>query len=95
MPTLDADASFLRDYVRLTKEQRDLFRVARIKFVADIRTGSFRPGLRVKGYRRVPGAYEMTWAPDGRALFRYGDPVCEGEPHVVWLRIGTHDILDD
>ncbi len=37
----------------------------------------------------------MTWAPDGRALFRYGDPVCEGEPHVVWLRIGTHDILDD
>jgi len=37
----------------------------------------------------------MTWAPDGRALFRYGDPVREGEPHVVWLRIGTHDILDD
>ena len=35
----------------------------------------------------------MTWAPDGRALFCYGDEVHPGETHVEWLRIGTHDIF--
>jgi len=36
----------------------------------------------------------MMWAPDGRALFRYGDEARPGEPHVVWLRIGMRDILE-
>jgi hypothetical protein len=35
----------------------------------------------------------MTWAPDGRATFHYGDPIREGEPHLVWRRVGTHAIL--
>ncbi|HWY18304.1 MAG TPA: hypothetical protein VNY27_06280 [Solirubrobacteraceae bacterium] len=37
----------------------------------------------------------MTWAADGRATFRYGLEVLPGEPHIVWLRIGKHAILDD
>ena len=39
------------------------------------------------------GVFEMTWADDGRATFGYGEPVLEGEPHVVWRRIGTHAIF--
>ncbi len=35
----------------------------------------------------------MTWAPNGRATFQYGDEATPGETHVIWRRIGTHDIL--
>ncbi len=35
----------------------------------------------------------MTWAPDGRATFEYGDEVQSGEPHVTWRRIGTHSVF--
>ena len=35
----------------------------------------------------------MTWAPDVRATFEYGAEVREGEAHIVWRRIGTHDIV--
>jgi hypothetical protein len=36
----------------------------------------------------------MTWAPDGRATWQYDDEVRAGEPHVLWRRIGTHDMFD-
>jgi hypothetical protein len=36
----------------------------------------------------------MTGAPDGRALFDYGDPVDPGSRHVIWRRVGTHDIFE-
>ncbi|MDX6646123.1 MAG: hypothetical protein QOK40_1850 [Miltoncostaeaceae bacterium] len=36
---------------------------------------------------------QMTWAPDGRAIFRYGSEVHPGVPHVVWVAIGGHEIL--
>jgi len=36
----------------------------------------------------------MTWAGDGRATFEYGEPITEGEPHIVWRRVGTHTIFD-
>jgi hypothetical protein len=54
----------------------------------------FRPDLRAKGVQGALGVYEMTWAPDGRATWQYGDEVREGEPHVIWRRIGTHDVFD-
>jgi hypothetical protein len=37
--------------------------------------------------------WEMTWA-DGQATFEYGEPVQEGEQHVIWRRIGDHSIFD-
>ena len=37
--------------------------------------------------------WEMTWAPDGRATFHFGNPVTEGEVHIIWRRIGTHEIF--
>jgi hypothetical protein len=43
----------------------------------------------------VPGGvFEMTWAPNGRATFEYGEPLQEGHVHVLWRRIGTHAVLD-
>ncbi len=94
MPTHAEDARFLREWRRLTQDQQAQFKVALAKFIHDLETGSFRPGLRVKDYRRAEGVFEMTWADDGRALFRYDDEVRAGEPHIEWLRIGTYDILD-
>jgi hypothetical protein len=35
----------------------------------------------------------MTWAPDGRATFQYGEEVDRGRAHVIWRRIGTHAIF--
>lgn len=38
--------------------------------------------------------FEMTWAPDGRATFELGEGhQTQGERHVVWRRIGTHDVF--
>jgi len=71
-----------------------LFREAIAKFVIDIESGRFRKGLRVRGIEGAPGVYEMTWAPDGRATFQYGDPIVQGKKHVIWRRIGRHAILD-
>ncbi len=58
------------------------------------RRSSFRPGFRVKGVKGAPGVFEMTWAPDGRATFSWGEERIAGQRHVIWRRCGTHDILD-
>ncbi|WP_281288337.1 hypothetical protein [Haloactinospora alba] len=36
----------------------------------------------------------MTWAPDGRATWQYGDEQRPGIVHVIWRRVGTHAIFD-
>ena len=94
MPTREITASFSRDWARLNPKQQEAFLAAVDKFVDDLRTGrGLRPGLRVKGVRGTPGVYELTWAPDGRATFAYGRSIVGDEPHVIWRRIGTHEIL--
>lgn len=96
MPTRDVLSSFWRDWHRLTPQQQQQFLEALEKFVADLRAGEgFRPGLRVKGVQSATGVFEMTWAKDGRATFHYGETVVEGEAHVVWRRIGTHEIFGE
>lgn len=95
MPTYSAAARFLRDLAKLTDADRERFSVAVKHFVADLRAGQgFRPGLRVKRVQGAAAVWEMTWAPDGRATWQYGDEIQSGEPHVVWRRIGRHDVLD-
>jgi hypothetical protein len=47
----------------------------------------------VKGIQGATGIFEMTWAPNGRATFEYGDEVAEDHPHVIWRRVGTHDVF--
>ncbi|MFI1839464.1 hypothetical protein [Streptomyces olivaceoviridis] len=52
-----------------------------------------RAGLRIKGIRSARGVFELTWDGNGRATWSYGPQIVSGEQHVVWRRIGTHDIL--
>jgi hypothetical protein len=92
MPTYEVSASFWRDWRSLTPQQQLAFMRALGQFIADLRSGTFRPGLRVKRVQRHPGVWEMTWAADGRATFEYGKEI-HGEPHVIWRRIGIHDIF--
>lgn len=95
MPTYEADEQFRREYQRLTAHQRAEFMDAVGKFVADLRQGTFRKGLRIKRFHGIEDAWEMTWADDGRAVFRYGPSRRPGEKHVVWLRIGGHEIFEE
>ena len=94
MPTYTKLPRFQRDFEQLSAKDQERFREAVRKFVEDLGRGrGFRPSLRVKGVQGAPGIYEMTWAPDGRATFHYGEPIRESEVHVVWRRVGTHAIL--
>lgn len=94
MPTYAWLATFRADFERLTPAQQALFLAAVRQFVEDLRqTWGFRKGLRVKGIQGANGIFEMTWAADGRATFEYGAELTEGEPHVIWRRVGTHEIF--
>ncbi|GAA1149108.1 hypothetical protein [Streptomyces javensis] len=94
MPTYEALPRFTTDLHHLTPEQRRRFcQVVTQAFVPDLRAGCFRPGLRIKRVRCLPGVYELTWAPDGPATWSYGREKVKGARHIVWRRIGTHTIL--
>ncbi|WP_030594042.1 hypothetical protein [Streptomyces anulatus] len=98
MPTYETTTRFTTDLDRLTPEQRHRFRRTVTAFVDDLRTGGrFRTGLRIKRVQRASGIYELTWSmgtgPAGRATWQYGPALRPNTPHVIWRRIGTHDIL--
>lgn len=94
MPTYEWTPRFRADFEGLTAAQQVAFLAAVAAFVADLRSGvRVRAGLRVKGVKGAQGVFEMTWAPDGRATFTYGEPVRTEQAHVIWRRIGTHDIF--
>lgn len=96
MPTHEEFAQFLREFAGLTPAQQDLFIIAVKHMVEGLRKGQgFRSGLRVKAVKKRRGDFEITWAPDGRATFHYGPEKTSGDPHIVWRRIGNHDILNN
>jgi hypothetical protein len=64
-------------------------------FVADLKIGHPRPALRVKRVHTHPGVWEISFGPDDRATYRIGQPRHPGDPHIIWRRIGTHDIFRD
>lgn len=95
MPTYDWTARFRREFESLTPEQQTRFLRAVRHFVDDLRAGTVRAGLRVKPFRGSAGLFEFTWAPDGRALFRYGTPLRSNDRHIIWERIGGHEIFEN
>lgn len=95
MPTYSWTERFGRDFESLTPEQQALFLLAVGKLVEDLKVNRYRKGLRVKAVKGTAGMFEMTWAPDGRATFEFGAARREGEPHVIWRRIGGHEIFEN
>lgn len=94
MPTHAERAQFLREFESLSRAQQRQFVKAIQKMVNDLRAGhDFRPSLRVKGVQGHPGIFEMIWPGDGRATFEYGAEKRSGDPHIIWRRIGGHDIF--
>jgi len=94
VPTYVASPEFWALWAKLSDEEKKQFRRAVTKFVTDLKSGQgFRAGLRVKGIKGAPGMYEMTWAPDGRAVFSYGPSIRGGEAHIIWHAVGTHSVL--
>lgn len=95
MPTYEPLPGFLRDLKALSATQRAAFNAAVVAFVEDLRGGQgLRKSLRVKKVQGHRGIWEMTWAPDGRATWQYGPEQTSGEIHVIWRRIGTHEIFN-
>lgn len=95
MPTRRVLPSFRRDWQGLTPKQQRQFLAALRQFIADLKGDEprFHPRLRVKRMQGHPGIWEMSWAPDGRATFEYGDEVHPGQAHIIWRRVGTHSIF--
>lgn len=93
MPTWSKTESFQKDYARLSTTDKKKFKAAVAGFVADLKAGGFRKGLRVKGIKGAEGIFEMTWAKDGRATFQYGREIRPKTPHVIWRRCGDHAIF--
>jgi len=94
LPTFDSLDTFQNQFGNLTPEQVRAFYAMVRKFVADLKAGRPpRRGLRVKGVQGHPGIFEITWAPDGRATFEFGEALSPGDPHIIWRRVGTHDIF--
>jgi hypothetical protein len=94
VPTHDEEPGFWADFNRLSPEKKRQFRRAAQEFGVALTSRRFPPSLRVKRVHGHPGTWEMTWAPDGRATFEYGPEVRPGAPHIIWRRIGSHEILD-
>lgn len=101
MPTHDEDPQFIREYLALSLDRQRAFRRALRLMVEDMKNKRpFRPSLRVKGVQGHAGIhagiYEMTWEmPNGRATFLFGAERIPGEPHIIWRRIGGHEILSN
>lgn len=94
MPTFEWEAMFGREFAGLDRSSQAAFLAAVGQFVEDLTAGrSPRRGLRVKGVKGHAGIFELTWADDGRATFAYGDERVQGQPHVIWRRVGTHAIF--
>jgi hypothetical protein len=96
MPTYEVQRRFERDFQKLSPQQRTAFRAVLVDdFIPALKTLSFPPRLRVKRVVSAGKVWEMTWAPDGRATFQYGSERIEGEPHVIWRRVGSHAIFKE
>ena len=49
--------------------------------------------LCIKRLQATKDEWELTFARDGRAVFRYGEQRRPRMRNIVWLRVGTHDVL--
>lgn len=102
MPTHEELDRFRHEHGRLNDEQKVQFREALREFIGSLRAWeragmrgrpTFPAALRVKPFHGQRSCWELTWAGDGRCLWNYGPRRREGQCHIVWLRIGSHEIF--
>lgn len=104
MPTFFVEARFWNDYNRMSGHDQALFKQARDEFIRVLREwqNAGRPGvprfpkslgIRPMVHRR--GVMELAWAPDGRCTWQYSTPQRPGRLHIIWRRIGSHEIYKD
>lgn len=93
-PTYEFSVGFAREFDCLSQEQRRAFRVAVGKLVDALKDGREPPrSLRLKRVQGTKEVWELSYSGDGRATFRYGPEQAPGETHVIWIRVGGHEIL--
>ncbi|HEY7832048.1 MAG TPA: hypothetical protein VIG30_00670 [Ktedonobacterales bacterium] len=94
MPTYDWETLFINEFKRLSVPDQALFLSAMRQMVRDVKAKRpFHPKLRVKSVTDHPGLFELSWAPNGRAPFVYEPEQKAREAHVIWQRIGGHEIF--
>jgi len=96
VPTFEKLPRFQKDWKTLEHDLQVRFRdKVKKEFVPAINEGFPYPGgLRMKGIQGATGIWEMTWAPNGRATWQFGEEITKGDPHVIWRRIGNHEIFN-
>lgn len=90
MPTYQLSPAFMRMHAALTKSEKHRFREAVDLFKEGLlaASGRFHPSLRVHRIDSTRDVWSLTWnRGQGRAVFRYGDSVRPGEPHIEWLGV--------
>ena len=104
MPTFSREHHFENDLRHLKQTERDQFRSALREFIDSLLQWEdvgcpwpppFPAALRIKDLSGYPGLWELTWARDGRCTWRFGSQLLPGKAHVVWRRIGGHEIFKD
>lgn len=93
MPTYAWQARFMREYRALSRQDKASFRRAKDRFVAALRAD--RPpeaGLGIEEMAGRPGIFEFHYSAGGRATFAYGTTARGADAHVIWRRIGGHEI---
>jgi hypothetical protein len=78
----------------MPQSQRRAFLAAVAKLVEAFSEDRDPPrSLRIKRVQGTRDIWELSFSGDGRATFRYGRERRGGEMHVIWLRVGGHEIL--
>lgn len=86
-----------RAYQKLPAKQRRAFDRARRLLVEGLGQSppSYHPSLRIKRHQSSgAGVYELSFGDGGRALFRRGNERRQGEPHIEWVAIGEHKLVE-
>ncbi|MGH2409666.1 MAG: hypothetical protein ACRDGS_04760 [Chloroflexota bacterium] len=93
MTSYDWHNRFLAEYERLSPEDQDAFQAAIRRFVAALRASRAPdPGLGIRQMTNHPGIYEFHFSRRGGATFHYGSEDRGKEAHVVYRRVGGHEI---
>jgi hypothetical protein len=96
MPTFERLPRYKREYQHLSPDKQEAFKVAVLQWADDLKNHRVQPNdPRVEGIKGARGIFEFRWATDGRATFEWGQEQIPGEAHVVWRRVGTHEVLGE